>query len=103
MAAMSQNIFLNMMAANAAVAVMFPLLLNNLMFVGKERNCGAASDSTFHILRNPTLFPMIEDWLHGLDAGSCGVDGHNFAQYASNFNEHGFKRISEIANPDMFT
>ena len=54
-------------------------------------------------MKDLTAFPTIHDWLNNLDASPHGADGHNFAQYASNFDDKGIKCVHEIADPDTFS
>jgi hypothetical protein len=63
----------------------------------------SAGNSLSPMSKNPGVFPTIRNWLQGLDASPRGADGHNFAQYAANFDEHGFLRIHEIADPNTFS
>jgi len=35
-----------------------------------------------------TLFPIISNWLPGLDHGPRGINGHNFAQYVQYFDDN---------------
>jgi hypothetical protein len=44
---------------------------------------------------SPTLFPHIQELL---DTGGCGVDRHNFSQYATNLESNGYTRIFQIAD-----
>jgi hypothetical protein len=47
---------------------------------------------------DPTSFPHTNNWLHELDAGNRGIDGHNFTQYANILTENMFMRISQLEN-----
>jgi hypothetical protein len=43
-----------------------------------------------------TLFPRVAAWLHELDGGPRGTDGHNFAQYGEPLEQKMFKRIFQL-------
>ena len=76
-------------------------------FPAREPVFGAQSpappDSPSPASKNPTIYPAIRDWLCELDEGPRGSDGHNFVQYAENFEKEQIIRISEIADSNMFT
>jgi hypothetical protein len=54
-------------------------------------------------VNDPALFPFISDWLLRLDQGSCGTDGHDFAQYIQYFSANKIQRIVEIVDPTLFS
>jgi len=45
-----------------------------------------------------TLFPRISEWLHELDEGTRGADGHNFSEWVLYFAEWKYIRICDIAD-----
>jgi hypothetical protein len=49
-------------------------------------------------IEDVSQFPLITDWLHSLDNGSRGADGHNFSQFISFFERHKYIRICDIAD-----
>ncbi|KAJ6500977.1 hypothetical protein C8R45DRAFT_1093026 [Mycena sanguinolenta] len=42
------------------------------------------------------LFPRLGKWLEGLDGGNCGADGHNFSQYAEDFEHEKYIHIVDL-------
>jgi len=57
-----------------------------------------SSDPPMEDIEDVTLFPQISDWLHDLDAGRRGVDGHNFSAHVDYFAERKYIRICDIAD-----
>ena len=45
-----------------------------------------------------SVFPLLVDWLKGLDEGPRGVDNCNFAQYTQRFIEEEFLRVCDITD-----
>ena len=45
-----------------------------------------------------TLFPWISEWLHELDEGTRGADGHNFSEWVLYFAEQKYIRICDIVD-----
>jgi hypothetical protein len=54
-------------------------------------------------LEDVTLFPRLSDWLQTLDEGPRGADGHNFGQFASDFEREKYFRISDVEDVDITT
>jgi hypothetical protein len=49
-------------------------------------------------IEDVSLFPRISGWLHDLDSGPRGVDGHDFSAWADYFSERKYIRICDIAD-----
>ncbi|KAJ7266436.1 hypothetical protein B0H12DRAFT_1099604 [Mycena haematopus] len=47
---------------------------------------------------DPTLFPIIQDWLLELDTSDRGQDGHHFSQYGDTLRQNGFARVVQLAD-----
>lgn len=41
---------------------------------------------------------MIRTWLSDLDECERGIDGYNFAQYAAVLDQHGYRRLHQLAD-----
>jgi hypothetical protein len=60
----------------------------------------AFPQATTHIPNDlpPSAFSHIQDWLTELDAGACGSDGQNFAQYTQVLQENRYTHIIQLAD-----
>lgn len=56
------------------------------------------SNSQGNIREDPRMFPLLSEWLVDLDAGSQGVDGHEFASYLPALESAKYMRTSDIAD-----
>jgi hypothetical protein len=61
-------------------------------------NAMPSSDPPSEDIEDVTLFPRISGWLHDLDSGPRGVDGHDFSAWANYFSERKYIRICDIAD-----
>jgi len=64
-------------------------------FGGSGRSNMPSSDPIDE-LDDPTLFPRVVTWLHDLDNGPRGMDGHNFSQCAVALETNMFTRILQL-------
>jgi hypothetical protein len=66
----------------------------------KSHPLAAFPQATTHIPNDlpPSAFPRIQDWLTELDAGACGSNGQNFAQYTQVLQENGYMCIIQLAD-----
>jgi hypothetical protein len=61
-------------------------------------NAMPSSDPPSEDIKDVALFLRISGWLHDLDSGPRGVDGHDFSAWADYFLERKYIRICDIAD-----
>jgi hypothetical protein len=54
------------------------------------------SSDTLDELDDPTLFPHVTAWLQELDEGPCGINKHNFSQYAKAMEKNMFTQVFQL-------
>jgi hypothetical protein len=70
-----------------------PVILHRILQSHETASSGSAED-----IDDPTLFPRVTEWLHNLDCGPHGADGHKCHQYGAILEGNMFVHISHLEN-----
>jgi hypothetical protein len=65
-----------------------------------QPNRGSSSNPMDEI-EDPSLFPLVWEWLDKLDQSPLAQDGHNFVHFALNFQQKGFIQISQLTKETL--